>query len=797
MKISTENFLNHISENSGIKFRSFEEFVGMSAEKFVQDAPKIVETGLHAFEDKVLPSIPVASDEVVKLYKDFQAENDEIFKKAIPKNCIKIVEKLLALPSYGNSILPFVAKKKKSELEHLYELAIKEDSAGEMRIPGVSFHYFSIIPEERLKMLEPIILSVNESGRWNYSPSFMWYLDKQYSDKQLELMSKMAQLKINGWNLRELVRNPHLRHSKIIEKAETLNRMYKEKLRDIQFLSDDKQNYISIEVKGTEDGKDFVKTFHSVVDIDEAPVSSNYKIEEKCASEIKSNIYKSLKVFTPQELEIAIQKVKNGLPEAKESEILRVMQTLTQFASYSSLEKIEEKLEKENIVKIFSQGGLNDIFSYFSRIKNILNLNYYIKDKCEGILITKEDLEDKNFIEKVKDRVQISNEKFIILEGWSDGINLFNDNNLLAQKTIEVIKKAKQKELQEQDFTFNDALKYVLNNELETYLRKIGAKYNIITIDAPATRQSILDQMKPIMPTETMLESTIKSLINYFSKNKENADEVGKKIVEYYWDNLNIYSKQRMIDELKIMKEKIEEYMSNNNIAKEDLYLLTPREIKSPAKSYDIVNKMFADIMQIPVEKQIKTYSVEDLSKYPEKAVFIIADDIVASGESMSQAAKYNKYGHTLGDRRILFCPITGAKEGIKYLEDTIAILKRGERDAIICNKDNIMSYEYTAESFIGDKDKLYSKVFGQRGCADLGMCTVFPYMAPDNNSDLAAYFIKHFTPNSYCIKNKNEAFPKVSEDAMYFDIYGTDQKHAETNGKKVKFLDKLLKFFK
>ena len=228
------------------------------------------------------------------------------------------------------------------------------------------------------------------------------------------------------------------------------------------------------------------------------------------------------------------------------------------------------------------------------------------------------------------------------------------------------------------------------------------------------------------------------------------------------------------------------------------MYILTPRVKNTPAKSFNIVNKMLAEIMQIPKEKQIQAYSVEELSKYPENAVFIISDDIIASGESMSLAAKYINYAHTLGNRKVLFCPITAAKKGIDYLECCIKLSGRADRDAVICHKDNIMSYEYTAESFVDGEDKrLYSRIFGDAGCANMGMCTVFPYMAPDNNSDLAAYFIKFFTPTNYCIKNRSENFAEISENALFFDVYGKDKNHAERNDFKSKLVYKIRKTLK
>lgn len=81
------------------------------------------------------------------------------------------------------------------------------------------------------------------------------------------------------------------------------------------------------------------------------------------------------------------------------------------------------------------------------------------------------------------------------------------------------------------------------------------------------------------------------------------------------------------------------------------------------------------------------------------------------------------------------------------------------------------------------------------------GMCTSFPYMAPDNNSDLASFLLKFFTPNKACIKNKSPHFSQIEKNIYYYNIFGTDEKHVLTKLKKENPLynaikDKINNFF-
>ena len=723
-----------------------------------------------------------------KRHSDLEELNREFFTKSLPKNCKEITSKLLKLSGYGAFLLPFLIDKKESEIEYLYSLAKKEDKKGEMRIPAIAFPFFSQISEEHLKALEPIILSKNKEGGWNYSPSYILDLSEKYDAKEIAIMSKMAEYKVNGLNLRNLAENPHLNHSEIVGKADLLNDLYGDKLQEIEFLSNiNKENYFRAKIHKDNNkgaiGSSNYKTVEALIKKDANNASErNNTVFEKVIEDIQTSIKKDLNIFSAEDLDTAVKKVKEAVPNATDAQILRTMQKLTQFASYSSLSKIEKKLDNENVIRIFYKGGLNDIFSYFSRNKYILNLPFYKPVKLGGMFITKEDLNNTEFRDIAKEKSKFSDERFMILEGWSEGVNLFNDNNKLTEKTIEVLKKAKLKEEQKSEYTFNDTLKYVLNSDIENYLKNIGAKYFTVSFDSPATREVILEQMKPIVPKEQIITSTVKALANYYGE-KSDKNDIEVKISEYYRDNLNVYSKQRMINVMKQLERKIYEHIDTKGISKDKLYIITPMDLDEPAKSYTIVNKMLAEVMDIPKERQIRTYNLMELPQLPDDAVLVIADDVIASGHSMTNAADYiYQAQRALKDKSILFCPITGAKEGVNYLEDTINALGRKDKDAVIYINDNIHSYEYTADFFIEKENpELNAKIFGQKGCAELGMCTTFPYMAPDNNSELSSYIVKYFTPTDECIKTQQKfLLSKISEDALYQEIFGKDKNDVE-----------------
>ena len=74
----------------------------------------------------------------------------------------------------------------------------------------------------------------------------------------------------------------------------------------------------------------------------------------------------------------------------------------------------------------------------------------------------------------------------------------------------------------------------------------------------------------------------------------------------------------------------------------------------------------------------------------------------------------------------------------------------------------------------------------GRTGHCNAGLCSVLPYMGPDNDSALASYIIKFFVPDPRCIKNINELFPVIEENTYYYDIFGTDKNHLLTDANRV-----------
>ena len=729
---------------------------------------------------------------LTELYQRHIEENYKIFMEHVKPSCRKLVQKLLELPSYNEAILPFTIDLKPSELKHLYELASKRDILGDMRIPGITFHYFSQIPEERLKILEPIILSKNDAGMWNYSPSFILQLDERYSDYQISVMSRLADCKVNGMNLRQIASNPNIDHEKTIERAQELNLLFKDKLREIEFLSNrNGENFLSadIQLPHSEDKPDYLnfKRVFSLLDDNVNPTAKKSAMREldEYINNIYNNFEMKMKIFTASDLETSIKAVKEMVPTAEESEILRTMQKLTQFADYASLPKIAKGISYD----LHPAGGINPYFYYFSKEKYLFNVPK-TEASTKSSFITRDDIHSKEFNKLLK-RASGSDIEWINLEGWSDGINLFSDNNTLTDKTIKILKRAKKLQAINEDYTFNDALRIVLNREIISGMRNYGYDVKTITIDAPATREVILSQMRPAMPTRSLLKSTIESIASYYthSTTSKKFKNISMKIAQYYQNNLQVYSKQRIVENLKELNDWINKYARINGVKSENIYYVIPNANNSEFQSFELVTKMYCDLFNIPKGKIVKVKTFKDINKYSGSCVFVVLDDIVGSGDSMARFGDYMHCAKDIkNDKHIFFCPITATQKGINYIESIAKRANRKTIDEVITIYANIVQSNNIATQFIiSDSNRaLNSKVLGNTGHCNASLCHVFPYIGPDNDSVLASYIIKFFVPDSRCLKNKTDLLPVIEENTYYYDIFGTDKNHILTNAKRV-----------
>lgn len=64
---------------------------------------------------------------MIELYREFQRENEMIYRSALKPEVVDIAQKITDLPTYNTFLLPYLTEHKKFELEYLYNFMFFND----------------------------------------------------------------------------------------------------------------------------------------------------------------------------------------------------------------------------------------------------------------------------------------------------------------------------------------------------------------------------------------------------------------------------------------------------------------------------------------------------------------------------------------------------------------------------------------------------------------------------------------------------------------------------------------------
>ena len=718
-------------------------------------------------------------------YSKYLEEKKFAFANCIPEQNRAVATKFLDLPRYNEFMSPFFIDPKPVELEYLYSVASKKDGLGELRIPADYFPKFSKFSINNLKQLEPLLFHKNIFRQWTFPPEFFLGIDK-YTENQVDLINRLVNYKIEPKCAIQIAENSDLKWDKIVEKAESLNKIYPETLREINFFINklgEKWLCAEIQLPPNKEKPQMLnyEEVFSKIDDDINPIERlNLKTDiDNLVENIYSKIAKNICKFGEKDLDRITTHLVNEVPNTDKREVLTVIQKITQFANYSSINPLAKKLKDLNIGIIGSYGELGPIFQYFHKYKNLLELSD-ASVQNGAFLVTKNDIKNPeyiSFLKKVKDSPDIDRIKFINLEGWSNGVNLLGDDTKLEKSAKRVLLNAKKLIAKNPDLTFDEAVSRVLNESLNTKFKELGLELTTISFNKPISKNTILEQMQPLASSKNIVASTIETVAKSFTNSKQDFKDLSKAIAMYYDETINVYSKQKIIESLKLLDDKINEFLIQKNLSREDLYFITP-QLEGQRKSFDVINKMYQDLFNVPDSRMLKIKDLSELYDYSDNSTFVILDDIVGSGESMVQVGEYDISADAyLRGKHILFAPITASEKGINYIKDVISDMNRENNDFVITLKDNIINSQSTKLKSLNDyfNSTEYGKnAYGQDGYEMASQCTVFPYMSPDNNSELSTYLTSFFLPNLGGLKNQTINSSKIKETIYYHDIFGT-----------------------
>ena len=748
----------------------------------IQRAPRF--TGFRpmnfdALFDEYSPNLRISEQEISKFFSEKT----------------NIIKDFLKLEGYSFDLLLPLKDKKKTELKYLYDIASKKDLADIIRIPANRISSFASFSHEKLKSLEPIILSQNDLHLWNYEPDYILNLTK-LDDKRLNIFLDLAKYHVTPHSTQAILEDTEINWAKAVQTAKSLNELYGKDLREIEFFSNTKgQNFFLVDVQlphnpNTPDWSNY-KRITVRLDDDNYPVG-----RQKLNTHIQSyvdNIYnktvEKFHIFSKKDLDSTINQVLSKCPDATEEEVLVAINKLTQFSSYKSLQPLAEQLQTKGVTEFLDWGELYRPFNYFVNCKGLFSL-YDSEETKLGILITKNDINNPelmNKLKQLKDDPDINNVLFINLEGFADGVNLFTDNYKLPDLAVKTIQQAKLIQKQDKNLTFAECVSSVLNDSIENPLKNLGFDVHTVKFNNPAAKKAILDQMQPIMPSKDAIQSTIETIADKYTMNRSSYNKASESLAKYYQENVNIYSKQSIVDDLKKLDDKIQAYLNENNLSKDNLYIITNTTSYKP-KSFDIINRMYRELFKLPENRILHITEITQINKYPENSVFIAIDDIAGTGKSLLEIGEYDHIANKISPKQhILFVPITSTDYAIKNIQENINEMSRDNIDDLIYLKENIAKDLYHNGIFNKILSTLFSFKFSQivkKGYSKQALCTSFPYMAPDNNSYISSNLVRLFLPSKDCIKSTPDTFGELESNSKYYEIFGQKKKNIKLNPK-------------
>lgn len=431
--------------------------------------------------------------------------------------------------------------------------------------------------------------------------------------------------------------------------------------------------------------------------------------------------------------------------QTPKKEVLNAMQLLTQFSNVKSLFKVSEALKKENlsffgnnaqelcyscidygfsrknIERVCSETGIHKSLEYVLDKKMIApfefkpgpNIGLILDEEKISQLELVKQSQPKEFSRLIKDKSM----KFFYISGWENGISIVDRTKNLAEKTKELLSIAKEKNLPPEkaiDYPYLDRIK------------ELGIKPIVIKNENPSTEISVYNQMRPErMPNV----NTLFNIIESNTMDKAESTNISIRAIfnhlsaEYLKNTLSVYTPKKMSKDLKTMHSKINDYAAN--IDKEPLYIIPNKSVKSS----HFINYCYKKINNIDSSKFIYT---DQLNNYfnsknvdADKTILVFLDDCALSGNSMRDILSFDSDFKSVPNKvPILFANLKYSDEAFKNFSNP------SSRNVDIIYLDKIHSKKII--------DSPLEDIIGKPQYRENAYSLVLPYMAPDNNSQLA-----------------------------------------------------------
>ena len=529
-------------------------------------------------------------------------------------------------------------------------------------------------------------------------------------------------------------------------------------------------------------------------------------------------------------LEVPFEKIRKSALEVSintqvpKKDVLQAMQLLTQFSNMKSLKEISKTfnredlnylgnsnrnleflckgngLTEENTYLFQKETGIHSSLIYLCNQKNLAPFDYKFTSKI-GVVLDKEKIEQLEQVkqsqpEEYQKIINSKNLKFFYISGWETGIPVIDRTKKIEEKTVELLNLSKTKNIpleQAIDFPYLDRIK------------ELGIKPILIKNQNIASEFTVYNQMRPEkINTKNNLYNLIEA--NTLSRFKD-ATQSRKALVNHVTAKnldrtLSVYTPEKMSKELKDLYDVISDIANREN--REVIYVVPNGFIKS----FDLLNYSYKKINNISPKNFILIDEIKQFYKsHPERnkdnTLFVFLDDCSLSGNSVVEILSKNSL-NLATKTPLLFATLKTSELALNNMN---------------CSRHlNQITYMDKVPSQHCPIDEL-EKIIGHTMYSSDTFSLVFPYMAPDNNSEFVGnvallHNIKYNSQNFSSDLNRNfytddeiDSFPldeaqkfrnKRKEDYSYInsvksltdDVLKTSAKYAKLIGAEPVLLD-------
>lgn len=709
-------------------------------------------------------------------------------------------------PAYSNHTLSLLAQEPVEKVLTMYEMATsKSEFSGMIRLGDNEVPQFLQFETDRLKKLMPIAHLKNKDGVFIFKDEDLFACAK-LEEKQLAQVQDLAPFGFSPKQIMAIIKDDAVNKDALVKQLKKISAIFGDNLEETQLvkIKDSDKFILRANSSNMMQGSNDYKTIQILVNRDIEPISMSTNVSDLHSSKSKNAMRYKLKVndihskvqaqlenVTPKDVENIANIVANRVSKTNEKEIYTVMQRLTQFASYDSLENVQKAFNEGHCFCFDKQTRLNSIFNYL-QLKSFMDFDSIDDNKIAYVL---------NKPEPSKLKVALSlgpeNMHFICLDAFDDGVTIFNDRGKLANRTIDVLKRVKHIQ-RIKHCEFDEALDLTLNKDIRRLAREHNLTYTTVKTSGFATPESIAKQMNAKAPSVNDIDSIIGSIA------KEYAPRFSKShtrllIANYLDEAIDLYSPQRLVNILQNRKALIDKKVQELGKLPENVRYV----VLDSDKSYNLITYMYAQandvnprhIINLDDPKyRMQLNPLQNLcEKHPDKC-FVLLDDIFGSGDSIIRHSQYDNFlESTKKSANIIFSPISMTAHSKQKLQRLIKKNNRAQKDFIVVEPKQVKKLVATPDISLST---FWEDVKGVRSFSDFQQviksniakhitrkflkeagyknglyCTLFPYMAPDNNSKVGGIFLSLFANAQESIKTTCKDMERYRFEADVFSL--------------------------